>query len=432
MTSSGQVAVHVKATEKPGKQRYSVMCILLVTLLVSYLDRVNISVLIADNKFLHELGIAGNPVYMGLLTTLFLAPYGLSNGFLSPIGDWLGPRKTTSLAIVLWGLALTVGGFASVFFMLGVSRVLLGLGEGLHWPVQSKYVKNWFPPAERGKANALWIVGVFLGPTIAMPFFASIVSAWGWRATFFILVALGIIPLLLIWFFTTDHPAGNKRVGQAELDLINVELQQEDSEVASRQAAGFRANAKLFFSNWRYWVQVVQYCTVSSMTWGMIAWLPSYLKVSRGFSFAKMGLWSSLPYFMGVVGILAWGVLSDKTGRSAPWAMIGHTIFGVGLFFGAFAKDPYTCIWLISIGLLGNGGALVVQWTILQRLVPARVVATGGGFMNMCSNLVASLAPIIMGALIASTGSYVGGLMYLVGLAVIGFTAASILTLQKL
>ena len=50
MTSSGQVAVHVKATEKPGKQRYSVMCILLVTLLVSYLDRVNISVLIADNK----------------------------------------------------------------------------------------------------------------------------------------------------------------------------------------------------------------------------------------------------------------------------------------------------------------------------------------------------------------------------------------------
>jgi sugar phosphate permease len=310
--------------------------------------------------------------------------------------------------------------------------VLLGLGEGLHWPVQSKYVKNWFPPAERGKANALWIVGVFLGPTIAMPFFASIVSAWGWRATFFILVALGIIPLLLIWFFTTDHPAGNKRVGQAELDLINVELQQEDSEVASRQAAGFRANAKLFFSNWRYWVQVVQYCTVSSMTWGMIAWLPSYLKVSRGFSFAKMGLWSSLPYFMGVVGILAWGVLSDKTGRSAPWAMIGHTIFGVGLFFGAFAKDPYTCIWLISIGLLGNGGALVVQWTILQRLVPARVVATGGGFMNMCSNLVASLAPIIMGALIASTGSYVGGLMYLVGLAVIGFTAASILTLQKL
>jgi sugar phosphate permease len=432
MDSSSQVAAQLKATEKPGKHRYSIMSILLLTLLVSYLDRVNISVLIADNKFLNDLGIAGNPVYMGLLTTLFLAPYGLSNGLLSPLGDWLGPRKATTIAIALWAVALLFGGFAAAFFMLGTSRVLLGLGEGLHWPVQSKYVKNWFPPTERGKANALWIAGVYLGPTIAMPFFSSVVSAWGWRASFFVLVALGLIPMFLVWFFTTDHPAGNKRVGKAELDLITAELRQEESEVASREVASFRATAKLFFANWRYWVQVVQYCVVSSETWGMIAWLPSYLKTSRGFSFGQMGMWASLPYFGGLVGIFVWGALSDKTSRKAPWAMLGHVFYALGLYFGTVAHNPYACVWFMTFGLLGGGGALVIQWSILQRLVPARVVATGGGFMNMCSNLVASLAPIIMGVLIASTGSYFGGLMYLVGLAVVGTIAAGILTAQKL
>jgi sugar phosphate permease len=408
------------------------MWILLLTLLVAYLDRVNISVLIADNGFLNDLGIAGNPIYMGLLTTLFLAPYGLSNGALSPVGDWMGPRKATALAISLWGIALLMGGLAGTFFLLGTSRVMLGLGEGLHWPMQSKYVKNWFPPGERGKANALWIAGVYLGPTIALPFFSAVISSWGWRAAFFVLVALGILPLVLIWTCTTDRPADHKRVQDAELKLINAELAQEATEVASRKAETFRGNLKLFFSDWRYWVQVVQYCTVSSMTWGMIAWLPSYLKVERGFTFAQLGLWASLPYALGVVGTFLFGFMSDKTERKAPWAMLGHVIYGSCLFFGATAKDPFASVWLVSVGLLGNGGALVIQWSLLQRLVPARVVGTGGGFMNMCSNLAASLAPVIMGALIASTGSYFGGLMYMVALAVVGFIMAGILASQKL
>ncbi len=431
MSPTEQLASQVNIEGKPTKERYNIMFILLLTLLVAYLDRVNISVLIADKTFLTEMGIAGNPVYMGLLTTLFLAPYGLSNGLLSPFGDWLGPRKATTTAIALWAMALMMGGMAGAFFMLGTSRVFLGLGEGLHWPMQSKFVKNWFPSGERGKANALWLAGVFLGPTLAMPFFTSVVSAWGWRASFFVLVALGFLPLFLIWFCTTDYPKDNKRVNKAELALINEALETEDSEVASKQAVGFWGNAKLFFSNWRYWVQVVQYCTVSSMTWGMIAWLPAYLKDARGFSFTGMGLWSILPFFCGVVGTFIWGYCSDKTTRKAPWAMLGHIIYGSGLYFGAMTEDPFVCIWLISFGLLGNGGALVIQWSILQRLVPARVVGTGGGFMNMCSNLAASMAPVIMGAFIAATGSFVGGLMYLVVLAAIGTTMAGILALQK-
>jgi hypothetical protein len=75
------------------------MWILLLTLLVAYLDRVNISVLVADSGFLNDRGIAGNLVYMGLLTTLFLAPYGLSNGLLSPVGDGMGTTAAGVLAL---------------------------------------------------------------------------------------------------------------------------------------------------------------------------------------------------------------------------------------------------------------------------------------------------------------------------------------------
>ena len=95
----------------PSKERWIMVLILLLTLLVAYVDRVNVSVLMADNAFLADMGIKGNPVAMGLLMTAFLAAYGLGNVFLSPIGDILGPRKAMSLSILLWCVALFMGGY---------------------------------------------------------------------------------------------------------------------------------------------------------------------------------------------------------------------------------------------------------------------------------------------------------------------------------
>ena len=118
--------------EKPTKQRVILVLILLVTLLIAYLDRVNVSVLLADNTFLSDMGIKGQPVQMGLLMTLFLIAYGISNVFLSPIGDYLGPRKAMCLSIFLWCLSLFIGGIASTFTIMLAAHVILGIGEGMH------------------------------------------------------------------------------------------------------------------------------------------------------------------------------------------------------------------------------------------------------------------------------------------------------------
>ena len=53
----------------PSKERWVMVLILLLTLLVAYIDRVNVSVLMADNTFLTDMGIKGDPVSMGLLMT---------------------------------------------------------------------------------------------------------------------------------------------------------------------------------------------------------------------------------------------------------------------------------------------------------------------------------------------------------------------------
>ena len=416
---------------KPTRQRVLLVLILLVTLLIAYLDRVNVSVLLADNTFLTEMGIKGQPMQMGLLMTVFLIFYGISNVFLSPLGDILGPRKAMSLSILLWGISLVIGGIASTFTIMLAARVILGIGEGMHWPMQSKYVKNWFPPHERGKANAVWVVGLMAGPAIAMPFLTWAIQSYGWRMSFFILVAFGLIPLILLWFFTTDFPSEHKGANKAERDLIEEGQKAEKELEALAGHTTVWENMKVFIFNYRFWMVTLYYFCLASIFWGTMAWLPSYLKVARGFSWAAMGAFASLPYILGIASVLASGYISDKMGRRAPICIVSMLGAAAGIYFGAYAPDNTTAAILISFGIASIGLGIAPAWALVQQIVPGKAIGAGAGMMNGVSNGGSAFSPVLMGFFISISGSYVGGLMFLVGLALFAACCAAVLSYQK-
>ena len=93
--------------------------------------------------------------------------------------------------------------------------------------MQSLYVTNWFPPSGRAKANSAWLLGLMVGPMFAIPLITHVIVNHGWRASFWMLAVLSVVPLVLIWFHATDHPRQSARVGQAELKLIEDALQAE-------------------------------------------------------------------------------------------------------------------------------------------------------------------------------------------------------------
>ena len=414
------------------RQRFLLVAILLVTLLIAYLDRVNVAVLVADDGFLGAMGIKGDAVGKGWLMTAFLIAYGLANVVLSPLGDWMGPRKAMSLSIVLWGAALLLGGAAGSLAMMLVARVALGLGEGLQWPMQSKYVKNWFPPSERGMANSVWLVGLMIGPALAMPFFTWIVRSLGWRPSFFLLAALGLVPLALVWWLTADHPREHPRVNPAELETIEKGLRAEAEAEAKLGAASFWENIASFAGNYRFWLLTTFYSCFASVWWGTMTWLPSYLKDARGFSWSAMGIWSSLPYFVGGLCILGFGWLTDRVGKRAPFAALSMLGAVAGIYFGAKAADNSTSAALISMGIASVAIGLPAAWTLAQQIIPARAVGAGAGAMNGIGNGVSAFAPVLIGYFIRVTGGYEGGLLFLCGLGVLGFVCAAVLSAQKL
>ena len=419
-------------TEKPSKVRVTVVVILFISLLVAYLDRVNVSIIIVDPIFKNEMGIAGNPTAQGLLMTFFAMAYGIGQFFLGGIGDWLGPRKTIIFSLFSWTIAVAMGGCARILNVLYASRILLGLGESLHWPMLSKYCKNWIPSQERGKANAGWNLGLYVGPAIAMPLFTYIVRECGWRMSYWFCALAGLLILPLIWYMT-DHPHQHKGVNKAELDYIRAGLVEECvNNEDSASIRGFFGKVKLLATNLNFILNMMTYWGSAIMWWGFMAWLPAYLKSARGFSWAEMGWMSALPYVLGVIGSILYGYFSDKfSQRRAPYSVLGMVGCTLFTYLGAVVHDNYTSAYCMSVAMFFMGVHIPTSWTILQKIVPSYLIGTAAGCSNGTSQFVGAFTPAIVGYIIGATGSYMNGLLFMVAAGTFGTICVTILAFRK-
>jgi len=414
--------------EKPTKQRLIIVAVLFITIMVAYLDRVNTSILAANDIFLLDMGIKGQPVKIGMMMSSFLAVYGISGLVLSPLGDYWGARKSMLLAVFFWCISIFVGGIASSFTMLIAARVILGISEGWYYPLQSTVIKNWFPPQERGRANVAWVLGQSAAPAIAMPFFAYIVAAYGWRESFHIALALTAIPLVLLWFFLTDKPRMNKKVNALELQHIEEGLAKEPKSVENTT---YWQKVKPFVTNYRYWILVYWYMTMTSMYWGLVSWLPVYLKTARGFTWAEMGWLSSLPFILTMFTKTLNGWLNDRIGRSAPFLFAALSLGAVFVYLAATVEGKYPSALLLACAFATTSMATSVAWTMLQGLVPSNTVSVAAGMMNGIGNFMSAAMPILIGFVIGITGSYASGLFVLVGAGIIASAAVAVLVFQK-
>jgi len=418
--------------ERPTRRRLVLIAVLLITIMVAYFDRVNISVLIADEHFLKAMGIADHPSKAGLLMTVFLLAYGLGNVFLSSLGDYLGPRRAMLLAIVTWGAAMLMGGLAPPLALMLLSRFLLGLGEGIHFPMQSTYVRAWFPKNERAKANASWFIGTSLAPAIAMPFFSWLVPHTSWHISFLTCAALGFIPLYLVWRFGADTPRQCKFINNAEIAYIE---KGQEAESSNGPKPGFKAllreNLHLLKGNPLFWMLVVYYSVHNIVYWGLLTWLPAYLKSARGFSWSEMGIWASLPFILSIVCKLFVGWASDFVGRRAPFCIIASLGAALGLYFSANVDNNMLAAASICFGMGVLTLGAPMTFTMLQEMVPARAISLGAGIMNGLSFLCASSGPLIMGFSMSATGSFAGALYVLMFIALIGTAAAVVLVCRK-
>ena len=174
-------------TQATGK-RHRLLVMLFVTVVITYLDRSNLS--IAATAIAHDLQL--DPPHMGLVFSAFGWSYALLQIPGGMLVDRARPRLMMALIIGLWSIATILQGFASAFALLLSLRVLLGVLEAPAYPTLNRIVTTWFPDSERARAIAVYTSGQYVGLAFLTPALVLTQQHFGWHGVFILTGLIGV------------------------------------------------------------------------------------------------------------------------------------------------------------------------------------------------------------------------------------------------
>ena len=402
--------------EKPTRVRYQVLFVIFLLAIITYLDRVCIS--IAAPSISSELGL--NEVQMGTVFSIFAFAYALFEIPTGWLGDRLGPRRVLSRVVIWWSMFTVFTGMTRGFHSLLAVRFLFGAGEAGAYPNINRTLSSWFPLRARGTALGVVWTGSRLGAAISPPVVLFLMGRVGWRGTFYLLGVIGVIWAVfwIAWF--RDDPAKKKSVNQAEIDL----LKRNKSEIAARPVT--HLPWRQLFSNSTLLSIYLMYFTLGFVYYLYITWFPTYLMKARGMTMAQMGVYASLPLAFSAVATLIGGFSTDWLVRrlGLRWGRAGVGIFGcfasvVFLLAGLQVSDVRISVLLISLSAASSDFTLAASWSTCAD-IGGRLAGTISGTMNMVGNVGSMLSPLLMGYLIQSFGNWNLTFYIAAGLNVVG------------
>ena len=410
-----------RLSQPKGKLRWAVVGMCFLGVSINYLDRANLS--IALPGITKEFGLSAT--VEGLILGAFFWTYAL---FQLPAGyliDRLGARVTYGFAVAWWSVftALTAvaGGAASLFgFRLG-----LGIGESASYPASAKVVSKWFPQRERAFATSIYDSGARFGSAIALPVVAALVAWLGWRASFVVTGALGVV-WAVAWFLWYREPREKRDLSAEELDY----LEQGGARGGNPEAEGVADPDAAPQVRWRelftyrtVWGMMLGFFCLNFAIYFFITWFPTYLHDARGFSLLGTGFYGVIPAIVAIFGGWLGGWVSDRiyvrTGdlnRARKTCLVGGMAFSSVIALAVVVPSAAAALALLSVCYASLAFAAASVWSLPADVAPSDgQVASIGGIQNFASNLAGVGSPFFVGALYDLTGSFV------VPLVVVGF-----------
>ena len=85
----------------------------------------------------------------------------------------------------------------------------------------------------------------------------------------------------------------------------------------------------------------------------------------------------------------------------------------------AFVESDAAVIAIMSVAFFGQG-MVNLGWTLITDVAPKRLIGLTGGVFNLCANVAGIVTPLVIGIVVATTGSFLGGLAFIGVVALIG------------
>ncbi len=353
-----------------------------------------------------------SPETMGLILSGWNWAYTGSLLFVGPIIDRFGPLLVVGMGAGFWGLATLALPLASTVPMFFVMRALFGLGHSMRIPAQAACVSRWVGADLRATAVGLCFfggqVGLAIGPTIA----AGLMSGLGWEWVFYVFGGLSLL-FSLIWF--SFYP---KEEGEAAVASSPAQEQSDEVKIPWAALLGYRATWGIALGQMGYLYAYFFF----------MSWFPGYLILERNMTLLETGIVAGLPFWMGMIGVVAGGLLGDhlirrgvsRTASRKGMIATGLIMATILVVIAAFVTQTWLAVTLLVLcmGFLRMTTASANSVPI--DLAPPGAVASLASLQNFSGNISGLLAPMITGFIVGATGSFFYALLVAGGMALMG------------
>ena len=367
-------------TVAPERGASLVLAILLIAYIFNFLDRQILGILagaiIADLKLTDaEFGAIGGLAF-AMLYSLLGIPLAL-------LADKTRRSWVIAGSLAVWSAFTALCGAAASFVQLFLCRLGVGVGEAGGVAPSYALIADYYPPERRGRALAIFSLGIPLG-LAGGTLIGAYLAAWvNWRAAFIAMGVAGVVLAPVMLLVVRDRP-----------------------RPAPSQPTKLTATFAILARKPSFWLMALASSCSSLAGYGLALWTPSVLERSFGLGLIERGQFlASLFLIGGTAGVFAGGWLADRLGQTdrrwyawlpaIAWAITVPT-FALGLM----SSDPRAA-WLLL--LVPN--ALNILWlgpvtTAVQHLAPHPMRSTASASFLLINNLIGlGVGPTLIGAL---------------------------------
>lgn len=380
--------------------RWWIITLICLATVINYIDRTAFGVMWPEMG--KDLGMDESDY--AVMLNVFMITYALGKFLSGKLYDIIGTRMGFTVSIVVWSVASIFHAFARGLFSLTLFRALLGLGEAGNWPGAVKSNGEWFPVKQRAIAQGIFNAGASLGSVIAPVLIAYLYGHFGWRTTFIIIGAVGLLWVIPWLFINKTTPESHPWITDEERNLIMNSKIEAIKSTETKKEKGLSVIQIL--KHKESWGVLASRFFIEPIWWLFVGWMPLYLNSEFGFSIEEIGATIWISYLGGMAGSIIGGWYSGKlmetktvdTARKITITIGGSLIFLglLGIIFLVKENNPMTFIYIVAVVLFGFQFAIGNIQTISSDLLKGPSVGTLAGL----AGTVAAVSVIIMNSLI--------------------------------
>ena len=337
-----------------------------------------------------------NAAELGNLTACYFYAYLIAQIPAGLLLDRYGPRKITTMAIVLCALGTLIFAKADTFLIAALGRFITGIGAAFAAVNCLKLISNWFPSKQFAFMAGLMMSVGMLGAVGGQSPLSAFINAVFWRQAIEIIGFVGLI-LAFIFFVVVRDTSPHRR---------------QEKNIIDSKTSLWKSLKRILQNPQSWWLSLYSgFAFAPVMVFGGL-WGVAFTEEAYGLSKNMSAQSISLIFIGFAVGAPIFGWFSDwlKTRKTVMYWGTTIALFSISIIVYLPSHSHYLLTLLLF--LFGFSiSSFLLCFTMIREITLAGMAATAIGFMNSFDALFGAFSDPLAGMILdlGWDGKFVAG-----------------------